>query len=110
MTAMKLRSAVLALVVPALLAGCGGDEPPRVKNSNPGPDCRTEGTIEAQPVPTLDEAIAPYREAGHKKRISEKHSDTATVLLTAKESGPAPISLTLVRTEEGWTVTSVQRC
>jgi hypothetical protein len=104
------RSVVLAAVVPALLAGCGGDEPPRVKNSDRGPDCRSEGTVNAQPVATIDDAIAPYREPGHRKRISEKHSGTATVLLTAKPSGPAPVSVTLVQTLEGWAVTSVQRC
>jgi hypothetical protein len=107
---MWSRSVVLAVVVPALLAGCGGDDPPRVKNSDPGPECRTEGTVDAQPVATIDDAIAPYRQPGHRKRISEKHSGTATVLLTAKESGPAPVAVTVVKTEEGWAVTSVQRC
>ena len=109
MTTMWLRRTLVALAVPLLLSACGGVEK-KVRQQEPGPPCKTEGTVESQPAGSIDAAVAPYREPCHRVRITERHSDTATVLLEAKESGPEGVAVTLVRTEEGWAVTSVQRC
>ena len=108
MTRMRLASAVLALAAPLLLSACGDD--PKPKAPAAGQECPTDGTINAQPVPTIREAVEPYMEPGHKFRIAERFSDTATVQLRADQGGLTPVVITLVKTAEGWTTTSVARC
>ena len=108
MRTMQLRSTIVALAAPLLLVACGDD--PKPKAPAAGEECPTDGTITAQPVPTIREAVAPYIEPGHKVRIAERFSDTATVQLRADQGGLTPIVITLVKTPEGWTTTSVSRC
>ena len=111
---VRLRPAVVALLTaaPLLLSACGGDEqePPSKADLEPGNACRTEGTIEAEPAGNLRSAVEPYKEPGHRLRISERFGDTAEVQLNPGGSGATPAQLTLVRTAEGWVVTSVARC
>jgi hypothetical protein len=108
---MRIRQAALVAVTPLLLTACGSDEPPtRSKDIEPGPTCRTEGTIEAQPASSLEAAVAPYREPGDELRIAKRFGDTAEVELSGGTQGEVPSKVTLVRTEQGWVATSVVRC
>jgi hypothetical protein len=102
---VRHRCALLVAAGTLLLAACGDDEPPtRSKDIEPGTTCRTEGTIEAQPASSIQAAVEPFREPGDKLRIAERFGDTAEVQL-----GGA-VAVTLVRTGQGWVVTSVVRC
>ena len=108
------RPAALAAVVPLLwLGGCGGDEPPsrtKAKDQDTNPSCTTEGTVEAQPASSLEAAVEPYREPGHTFRVAERVSGTAEIQLGGKNGNPPDVVVTLVKTAEGWVVTSVRRC
>ena len=109
MRTMEHRARLLVLVAPLLvLAACGDD--PKPKAPAAGQACPTEGTIEAPPVPTIREAVEPYMQSGHKFRLAERVSDTATVQLRADKSEVTPVVVTLVKTADGWAATSVARC
>ena len=109
---MRRRAAVLLAAIPLLLlTGCGDDEKPtRSKDIEPGPTCRTEGTVEAQPAASLEAAVAPYRDAGDNLRIAERFGDTAEIQLRAGDTDRVSASVSLVKTGRGWVVTSVVRC
>jgi hypothetical protein len=108
---MRIRRTVLVAVAPLLLTACGGDEPPtRSKDIEAGPTCKTTGTIEAQPVAELEQAVEPYREPGDKLRVTERFGSTAEVELRGGSQGEIPTKVTLVKTGQGWVATSVIRC
>ena len=108
------RPAVLAAAVPlVLLSACGGDEPPArttAKDKDTNPSCETMGTVEAKPAPSLQSAVDAYREPGQTFRIAERVSGTAEVQLGGNKTGLSDSVVTLVKTEDGWVVTSVKRC
>jgi hypothetical protein len=105
---VQLRNAALVLAVPFLLGGCGGDEATRVRTPDAGPTCTTDGTIGADPAPTLKAAVAPFQQPGQSLRISEKLTGTATVQL--KDGPKVTAVVTLVHTDDGWAATSIARC
>jgi hypothetical protein len=104
----RVAGSAAALLATLALAGCGGDEKPRVKTPEPGPTCRTEGTVEAQPAASLEAAVEPYNTSGLSVRIAQRVSGTAIVQL--KDGETVSTVITLVRTQEGWAVTSIARC
>jgi hypothetical protein len=108
------RPAVLVATVPLLLlSACGGDEPPArttAKDQDTNPSCETVGTVEAKPAPSLQSAVDAYREPGQTFTIAERVSGTAEVQLGGNKAGLSDSVVTLVKTEDGWVVTSVRRC
>lgn len=109
---MRVRVPALVAAAPlVLLSACGGDEPPtRPQDIEAGPTCKTTGTIEAEPARNLRAAVEPYLEPGHKLEIQERFADTAEVRLDSGQAGPDPATVTLVKTGQGWVVTSISRC
>jgi hypothetical protein len=105
---MSPRGIAAMLVVPLLLAGCGGSEPP--KSVPKGEPCKSQGTVGAKPAPSIRAAVAPYQDPGQRFHLQERLKGTATVRLEGTGPDVKPETVTLVHTHEGWAVTTVADC